>query len=162
MTRGRPPKDPALRRSRQKVATAADLPARGDIGFSEVARPPLPAKLFAGEGKIHTETRKWWTAIWASEMAGRWLASDIPGLQRLAILVNQFYLAPSPRLSSEIRAIQDIYGLTPFGRKKLDWRIEGPRRLAQLERDEEPDEPTAPAPPVPGERDPRSVLRAVN
>lgn len=165
MARGRAPKDPELRHNKASAvtATAANLPPRGSSTFTETARPPLPATLFPNK-KVHRQTKVWWTAIWASEMAGRWLESDIPNLHRLAMLVNAYYLEPSPRLSSEIRAIQDQYGLTPFGRKRLDWRIDGPLRTDKLPMpiDDEPDETAPPPPPrKPEGPDPRSVLRAV-
>jgi hypothetical protein len=168
MATGRPPKSPELRRSRQRPpSSAATMPARGAAGFTEVVRPALPSSIFPGR-KVHRQTALWWKAIWRSEMAGRWLDSDIPGLHRLALLVNAFYLDPQPRFSAEIRQAQGEYGLTPFGRKKLDWRIEGPIRtpFSGAEPEPEPDEGAGDEQPAPRPRrregpDPRSVLRAV-
>lgn len=149
--RGRKPKDPEVRQRRNKIATAAVLESEPE----ERKPPPLSRLLFAG-GQVHRQTRRWWLEIWRSPMAPRWLPSDVEALYIIAILRNEFYFRPSPSLAAEIRQQEGRFGLTPFDRKRLDWRIEGPRQEMPRQPEIEPERP-----PEREDIDPRSVLRAV-
>jgi len=59
-------------------------------------------------------------------MASVWLDADVPGLVRLAELVELAHREGATPLSamSEIRALEDRYGLSPLARRRLQWEIE--------------------------------------
>ncbi len=139
MSRAKPPE---TRERRNVSKTAATLTGDG------VKPPNLPA------GIRQKETRTWWKSIWASPMAEEWLESDRQSLLRLAVLVDQFWmmtltpLAPVKELIAEIAKQEARFGLTPYDRHRMQWKVEKPT--------EKPDLPVA-DPKV----DPRTVLRAV-
>ena len=85
--------------------------------------PELPE-----ERDWHPQTRSWWLDVFASPMAAEFLAADVHGLFRLAVLVDDYWLADAPtaraRLSQEIRLVQQGYGLTPTDRRRLQWQVE--------------------------------------
>ncbi len=57
-------------------------------------------------------------------MANEYLDADIPGLHRLAVLIDQFWTDPSTALAAEIRLEQQAFGLTPIDRRRLQWEVE--------------------------------------
>ena len=118
------PKDPEQRHRRNKAATAATL-REPDPG--EVCIPNLPIELFPDD-KPHDAVVRWWYAIWSSPMAGNWLPSDLEGLCLLAVLRHRFFDHPSATLAGEIRQQESRFGLSPLDRRRLEWRIELPRR----------------------------------
>ena len=71
-------------------------------------------------------TRGWWKTIWASPMAVVWLEADVPGLVRLAELIDLGHREGATPLTamSEIRALEDRYGLSPLARRRLQWEVE--------------------------------------
>ena len=71
----------------------------------------------------HGQTKAWWRAIWHSPMAEGWLASDIHGLYRLALLVDLYWRAPSAPVLAEIRLEEGRFGLSPADRRRLGWEI---------------------------------------
>jgi hypothetical protein len=91
-------------------------------------------KLAKGAGKaaprlpspgVLPETVEWWETVWASPMAAVWLEADVPALARLAGLVDRLHRGDSSsRLLSEIRALEDRFGLSPLARRRLQWEIE--------------------------------------
>lgn len=116
MPRGRHPKPSHLRVNRTKKAGRATLtPVRrtGDV-------PPMPVH---GRRKWHALTVTWWTNVWRSPMAGEFLDSDIDGLGRVALLVDEFYREPDARLLAEIRLQESRFGLSPLDRSRLQWEI---------------------------------------
>ena len=140
-------KSPETRQRRNVSETAATLIDDG----GEPEQPKLPA------GIKQKETRTWWKVIWASPMAKEWLAADHQALLRLAILVDKFWalvlspLAPVKEvqlLLGEIAKQEARFGLTPYDRHRMQWKVEKPTEKAEL--------PVA----DPGV-DPRTVLRAV-
>lgn len=147
------PKDPALRQRRNKVSTGARLDPNARRKPASLTQQMMPG------GKVHRLTRRWWNTIWRSPMAPRWLEADIEVLYLVAILRNEFYLKPSTTLAAEIRQQEMRVGLDVMARRRLDWRIEGPRQA---------DPPPAPleekAAQVPADDgvDPRRVLRVVS
>lgn len=165
--KGRRPKDPELRRRRNKAVTAAVLEAdeKGERAddtrdkkktSAERKAPPLPKRLFPGS-QVHALTRSWWRVIWRSPMSSRWLPADVEGLYLVAVLRDAFFRTPSPTLAAEIRQQEARFGLDVLSRRRLDWRIAGPI-------DAPPEEPPAdeePEAPPPDRVDPRSLLRAV-
>jgi len=108
------PKPAALRQRRNKAPTRAVL-----TGAVKVRVPSLPK-----DQHWHSLTEQWWADIWASPMAGEYLAVDVHGLLRLAVLIDRFWLSPSTKLSTEIRHGQAAYGLSPLSRRRLEWIIE--------------------------------------
>lgn len=57
-------------------------------------------------------------------MAAEYLDADVHGLFRLAVLVDEFWTEPTPKLAGEIRLQQQAFGLTPLDRRRLEWSIE--------------------------------------
>lgn len=81
---------------------------------------PKPDK----EWKWHRLTRAWWRNVFQSPMASEYIQTDVDGLARLAILVDQFYKSADPKLLAEIRLQEARFGLSPIDRSRLHWEIE--------------------------------------
>lgn len=113
---GPPPKPPSQRRRRNATTAPVALSATG----SKRKVPALPLK------RPTAATKAWWATIWASPMAEVWLEADVPGLIRLAELVELGHQAGATPLTvlSEIRALEDRYGLSPLARRRLQWEVE--------------------------------------
>ncbi len=64
--------------------------------------------------------------VWASPMAHAWLDADVPGLVRLAGLMERSRAGVDTPLTvlTEIRALEDRYGLSPMARRRLQWEVE--------------------------------------
>ncbi len=166
---GPPPKPAATRARKNRVTTAAVLHAPAP---EDVMVPPLPDRpqdwhhplLNRPPLEWHPLTRAWWADLWASPMAAEYDATDVHGLRQLAVLVDDFWRAETPRdrqaASAEIRLQGLRFGLSPIDRRRLQWDIErseeaqarGRRRQAARPPQEDPAGPT-PA------KDPRSILR---
>ena len=69
-------------------------------------------------------TRFWWRDIWCSPMAPEFLKTDMHGLLRLAVLIDEFWNNPTVSLASEIRHQGAQFGLTPIDRRRLQWEVE--------------------------------------
>jgi hypothetical protein len=114
--RGRPPKDPALRRGHgaARKAPALELSAATLVGDR---RPELPRRARAW----HPLTVAWWDDVWSSPMARRFLEVDVHALYIVAELVDMFWSGsgPSPRLSAELRRWNVQFGLEVFSRRRL-------------------------------------------
>jgi len=115
------PKDPSTRARRNRTSTSAVLRA---VPGAKI--PPLPTGF-----KWLKLTQDWWRVIWKSPMAPEFCDADLPGIQRLAILVNAYYESAAEgdlnlmlKLAAEIRHQQQAYGLTPMDRRRLQWTIE--------------------------------------
>ena len=168
MARGRPPKDPAVRRRRNKAVTAAELPAPNSDEQRKLKAPPLNALLIfgraKGKGRVHPLVTAYWRTAWASPMAPRWLATDVQVLYDCARLHQQKFEAIAAGKSTiaimaEIRQQEARLGLDVMSRRRLDWRIDGPRHEAPVAPTANP--VAAPPPPDEPEVDPRRILRAV-
>ena len=144
------PKHVSARSSARKASTRATL---YEIPPDEVVIPELPER-FTDQGDPmpwRLEVRAWWDDIWSSPMSGEYHPSDVHGLFRLAVLIDQFWECPSEKLSAEIRLVQRDYGLTPLDRRRLEWTIEtaeaakdrGEKRAAAAQSSAEPSAPTA-------------------
>lgn len=107
-----PKRNPARR---NRSATRATLTAAHDV-----RAPVLPPV----DGDWHKMTVAWWRDTWASPMAPEFDESDVHGLYLLAVLVNEFWNAPSKELAAEIRLQRQCFGLTPIDRRRLQWEIE--------------------------------------
>lgn len=144
---GPAPKNPATRQRRNQKTARAILPAET---APRTRAPSLPA-----DRDWQMMTLKWWRDVWASPMSTEYLRADTHALFRLAVLVDAFWLAPSPKLAAEIRLQQQAFGLTPLDRSRLQWSIEqadeaydrGERRRSKL------------ATVVNGDDDPREILK---
>jgi hypothetical protein len=110
-------------------------------------------------------TQAWWDDVWASPMAQEYDESDKHGLMALAMVVDDFWTAETPRqrqeASQEIRFQGVRFGLSPIDRRRLQWEIEKAedaqarttkRRRAAGEEVSSPPK---------GSVDPRAVLRAL-
>lgn len=111
-------KDPSVRARNNKASTRATLSAD-----HEVETPPLP------EGfDWHALTEKWWADIWASPMAPEYAGMDIHGLYRVALLMNDFWMAETPKQRAEIQVRLEKadadFGTNPLARRRLEWQIE--------------------------------------
>jgi len=93
-------------------------------------------------------------------MASEYLETDVDGLARLAILVDDFHKATSAKerkeLLQEIRLQEARFGLSPVDRSRLQWEIakgeEAERRRPPRPVEEPQQQPAA---------DPRAILRVV-
>jgi hypothetical protein len=111
---GPPPKPPGQRRRRNAAAGPVKLPA--------TPKRRAPAFPFADAS---ASTRAWWRTIWASPMAEGWLDADVPGLERLARLVELAGRDGVPMaVLTEIRHLEDRFGLSPMARRRLQWELE--------------------------------------
>ena len=119
--RGPQPKDPAIRRRRNRAATEATLPAEPRAGTPTLPRRRDATGQFAD---WHELTRQWWVDVWTSPMAGKFLDVDVHGLYVLAELLDRFWREPSTTLASEIRQHRTAFGLTPIDRRRLQWNIQ--------------------------------------
>ncbi len=71
----------------------------------------------------HAQTVVWWTAIWSGPSASEYLPSDVDGLMRLAMLIDEFWHEPSVKLSAEIRLQEARFGLDPIARRRLQVEV---------------------------------------
>jgi len=112
------PKHQSVRARRNKSVTRATLSAD-----HEVKAPPLPEVT-----EWHPLTKRWWDALWLSPMAPEYAEMDIHGLYRVAMLMNEFWTAETPRQRAEMqlrleKADAD-FGTSPLARRRLEWQIE--------------------------------------
>src|SRR6266404_7907407 len=98
---GRIPK-PKAQRARTNKTMGATLPKDG----SGIA-PDLP-----GEDELCSYARDYWQRIWSSPMGLVYLDADIPALVRLTELVNIWSLLKENNVLSEIRQLEDRFGLS--------------------------------------------------
>lgn len=120
------PKDPNLRARRNKTPGHAMLTMEPEQKRRVPALPKLTRLVEGVEQRIvwHKMTRAWWRDVWLSPMADEYLDADAHGLYRLAVLVDEFWNAPSEKLAAEIRLQQQCFGLTPIDRRRLQWEVE--------------------------------------
>ena len=70
-------------------------------------------------------TRDYWATLWASPMAAAWVDADVPGLVRLTRLVDLTARGDDrAQVLSEIRQLEDRFGLSPLARRRLQWEID--------------------------------------
>jgi hypothetical protein len=117
MAPGPPPKSPATRQRANRATTAKML---GEAPAAAI--PDLP-----DDREWHSQTLAWWQDALASPMAGEYLQSDLHGLVRLAVLVDDYWQAETPtartRLAAEIRLQGQAFGLSPIDRRRLQWEV---------------------------------------
>ena len=75
-------------------------------------------------------------------MAGEYLPTDVDGLARLAILVDNYYNNPKKELLAEIRLQESRFGLSPVDRSRLQWEVlkgeEAERKRKPQQRQQQP------------------------
>lgn len=108
------------RRRRNSYTGETTLPKEGRKGPA----PELP-EFISEEFPLWLDAiRRWWVTIWASPMATMWSASDELSLMRLAVLQQRMILGDT-KAATEVRQLEDRYGLNPKARNSLGWVIEG-------------------------------------
>lgn len=135
------------RRNRKPGAAVIEAPVAARV-------PRLPD--VAGR-EWHPLTRAWWRNVWRSPMAGEYLDTDRDGLGRLAMLVDDYYVAPNVKLAAEIRQQEARFGLSPVDRSRLQWEVQKGEE-AQSRRRPQP----SPGGAVDAADDPRQALRVVS
>lgn len=125
---GRPPKAPDQRRRRNVGQTQWQKLDRSGSG----EMPPYPASIVESP-----DACEWWRRVWADPMSALYLPSDHLALERAAKLHhlivnghprvdnegNQVWEPGSPSEMSELRQIEDRYGLNPKSRRLLQWEV---------------------------------------
>lgn len=157
-------KDPDQRQRRNKAVTAATLAAPGSPELAKMKVPPLTAQHLGIKGAVKPQAQRFWKEAWHSPMAPRWINTDVEVLYLCALLHHQVAVFAAEgksvaTLAGEIRQQEGRVGLDVLSRRRLDWRIEGPRTAPDPVPAAEPDF----APPAQDDgADPRRILRAVN
>lgn len=146
MPKGRYPKPAHLRQNRTKKIGRATLGAPDESAKA----PTLPNP---DKRKWHRLTRAWWKRVWQSPMAGEYLPTDVDGLGRLAILVDEYYKAPDKAVLAEIRLQEARFGLSPVDRSRLQWEVQKGEEAARRRKPPETGIKSA--------KDPRGILGVV-
>ena len=149
---GPPPKPSALRQRRNRVTTAAQLPAQ-PLAEGESVIPKTLPKRGEGERAYHARTLEFWEEVRVSEMAGELIRVDVPGLYILAELVDRFWHGETT-LAAEIRLERQCFGLTPLDRRRLQWEVAKVKDAERKRAPRQVEQPTV-------RNDPRRLLRAV-
>ena len=115
---GRPPKPAHLRqRTNRKAGAIRQL--------TEPENPNIPAIPNPDGRTWHPLTVEQWEHAWSSPMASQWLATDVDGLGRLALLWDEFSknTVRAGEAIKEIRLQQAAFGLSPLDRSRLQWEV---------------------------------------
>ena len=111
---GRTPKPRGTQRKKGS-AQGAELPAEGRRG-------PVPELPRADE--FLASTRDWWEGTWRSPMATVYQEADVPTLVRLARFIDLEARGQADGIvRTEIRQLEDRFGLSPLARRRLQWEI---------------------------------------
>ena len=140
------PKPSKMRQRRNKKTTCASLPIVNNLTETPELQNP-------DNRNFHPLTISWWNRVWVSPMAGEYLPTDIDGLARLALLVDNYYKNPHKEILSEIRLQEARFGLSPVDRSRLQWEVQ---RGEEAEKKRKPS-----ANPSPHKADPRGILGVV-
>lgn len=114
-----PPNPEAEQRVRESAWVV--LPAGGRDG-------PAPKLSLAGfdlPKPAQDRARSLWRTWWSSPMALMWSEWDAPQLARLLVLTARSWDGASAAGLSEVRQLEDRFGLSPHARRRLYWRIDG-------------------------------------
>ncbi len=146
MPKGRHPKPAHMRQNRTKKAGATTLQEQEQVSPPKLQNPD--------KRKFHKLTKEWWKRVWESPMAGEYLPTDIDGLARIAILVDEYYKNPKKDILAEIRLQESRFGLSPIDRSRLQWEV---AKGEEAERKRKPPKQEHPA----SGKDPRGILGVV-
>ncbi len=102
----------------------------------------------------HPLTLSWWKNVWASPMASEYIPTDVDGLGRVAVLIDNYNKIPRGDLLAEIRLQEARFGLSPLDRSRLQWEIAKADEAEKRRKSPRKRNATKTV-------DPRSVLRAV-
>ena len=149
--KGPAPKPASLRQRRNKKAGATTLQTPEE----QTEKVKLPSLQNPDKRTFHRLTRAWWKRIWTSPMAGEYLESDVDGLARLALLVDDYYKHPSKDLMAEMRLQEARFGLSPVDRSRLQWEV------ARGEESQAKRRPHQSSRANPSAKDPRGILGVV-
>lgn len=154
--RGPNPKPANLRQRRNKKAGATNLHIPDNSEKQNLKIPDLQNPDFR---TFHPLTVDWWNRVWESPMASEYLPTDVDGLARLAILIDNYYASPKDKNAKdwlgEIRLQEARFGLSPVDRSRLQWEVqrgeeaEGKRNKPGKQN------------PNPSKKDPRGILGVV-
>ncbi|MFA5385773.1 MAG: hypothetical protein WC364_14150 [Eubacteriales bacterium] len=146
---GPSPKPANLRQRRNKQSGAATLP------HPENRSKKIPELQNPDKRIFHKLTRDWWGRVWESPMAGEYLPTDIDGLARLAILIDNYYnncgFVGAKETLGEIRLQEARFGLSPVDRSRLQWEV---ARGEEAEKKRNPKQQNV----RPHKADPRGIL----
>lgn len=84
----------------------------------------------------------YWEALWASPMALVYTDVDVFPLSRMAVLVHERETARSREGDSELRQLEDRFGVSPLARRRLNWEIDQAGKAAEDAGPEPPVRPT--------------------
>ena len=146
--KGPAPKPTSLRQRRNKKSGAATLSA------PQTEKVKIPTLQNPDKRKFHRLTRAWWKRVWNSPMASEYLESDVDGLARLALLVDEYYKSPCKDIMSEIRLQEARFGLSPVDRSRLQWEVLKGEEAERKRKPPKMEHPTS-------SKDPRGVLGVV-
>jgi hypothetical protein len=117
LSHARTPSKPAHQRRRRNATSfiGTDLPVSGRTE---------PAPRLPNLRRWDRSTRRWWKELWATPQATQWDPGG-PTLWVYAVLVDMLITErlPAHRLSAELRAWEDRYGLNPRAMAALRWRV---------------------------------------
>jgi hypothetical protein len=115
--------------------------------------PEVPAIPNPDGRTWHSLTLVAWEHAWSSPMASQWLETDVDALGRLALLWDEFYMAPDTKTMAEIRLQEQRFGLSPLDRSRLQWEVSRAEEAEHKQARRQPVRHTG--------TDPRSILMAV-
>lgn len=123
---GRPSKGAAARNRNKPTVEKVVLPREGRPGPA-----PIPLTELVGAAAYL------WAEMWARPEATQWSASDVAPLTRLVTLQGDQKVWHDSKLLSEMRQLEDRYGMSPYARRMLRW-------VAADEEEAEEERPAAP------------------
>lgn len=126
------PKPTAQRRRRNAIAGVAKLDKVGRKG-------PAPKPKTTVE--LCPVAMDYWKTLWASPMALVYTDADVFPLSRMAVLVHERETERSTAGDSELRQLEDRFGVSPLARRRLNWEIDQAGKAAE---DAQPDPPSRP------------------
>lgn len=118
---GRVPKPTHMVQNPRKKSTKAVLvPVKRGTQIPDIPNPD--------DREFHRLTVKWWDNVWTSPMASEYLETDIDGLGRVALLIDEYYKNPAGRagrdILAELRLQEARFGLSPIDRSRLQWEVQ--------------------------------------
>ncbi len=156
--KGPAPKPAHIRQNRIKKSTKATLTKAAGASTTVPDLPPV---------RIYQAlTVDWWVKVWTSPMAPEYLETDIDGLARLALLIDNFYvlindpaaMGKTKEIMAEIRLQEARFGLSPVDRSRLQWEVQkGEEAQAKRQAAQQPKRSSSGT-----AGDPRALLGVVN